>query len=68
MRYFEIFGGFFEILENVLGYLDILLRICNHPLGTQITNPQCTIAGGRTKRANEKSFVFVDQHGGYDVT
>ena len=29
---------------------------------------QCTIAGGRTKGANEKSFVFVHQHGGHDVT
>ena len=29
---------------------------------------QCTIAGGRTKGANKKSFVFVHQHGGYDVT
>jgi len=29
---------------------------------------QCTIAGGRTKGANEKSVVFVHQHGGYDVT
>ena len=28
---------------------------------------QCTIAGGRTKEANEKSFVFVHQHGSYDV-
>ena len=26
------------------------------------------ISGGRTKGANEKSFVFVHQHGGYDVT
>ena len=30
---------------------------------------QCTIAGGRTKGANEKCFVFVHQYGGYnDVT
>ena len=30
---------------------------------------QCTIAGGRTKGANdERSFVFVHQHGGNDVT
>ena len=28
---------------------------------------QCTIAGGRTNEANEKSFVLVHQHGGYDV-
>ena len=28
---------------------------------------QCTIAGGRTKGANdERSFVFVHQHGGND--
>ena len=37
-------------------------------VGTQITMLQCTIAGGRTKGANKKSFVFVRQHGGYDVT
>ena len=29
---------------------------------------QCTIAGKRTKGSDEKSFVFVHQHGGYDVT
>jgi len=29
--------------------------------------PQCAIAGGRTKGANKKSFVFVHQHGGNDV-
>ena len=34
---------------------------------TQITMPQCAIAGGRTKGANKKSFVFVHQHGGNDV-
>ena len=28
---------------------------------------QCTIAGGQTKGANEKSFVFVHQHGAYNV-
>ena len=28
---------------------------------------KCTIAGGRTKGANEESFVFVHQRGGYDV-
>ena len=28
----------------------------------------CTIASGQKKGANEKSFVFVHQHGGYDVT
>ena len=33
-----------------------------------MTMLQCTIAGGRTKGAKEKSFVFVHQHGGYDVT
>ena len=36
--------------------------------GTQITMLQCTIAGGRTEGANKKSFVFVHQHGGCDVT
>ena len=29
---------------------------------------QCTIAGGRTKGAYQKSFVFVHQHGCYYVT
>ena len=29
---------------------------------------QCTIADGRTKGANKKSFVFVHQHRSYDVT
>ena len=28
----------------------------------------CTIVGGRTKEANERSFVFVHQHGRDDVT
>ena len=36
---------------------------CNQSLGTQIAMLQCTIAGGLTKGANEKSFVFVHQHG-----
>ena len=36
--------------------------------GTQTTMLQRTIAGGLTKGANKKSFVFVHQHGGYDVT
>ena len=42
--------------------------VCSQSLGTQITMLQCTIACGRTKQASEKSFVFVHQHGGYDVT
>ena len=29
---------------------------------------QCTIDGGRIKGANERSFLFVHQHGGDDVT
>ena len=33
--------------------------VCNHSLGTQITMLRCIIAGGRTKGANEKSFVFA---------
>ena len=37
-------------------------------LGTQITILQCTIAGGRTIGPYEKSFIFVHQHGSYDVT
>ena len=32
------------------------------------TIEKCTIAGGRTKEAKERSFVFVHQHGGDDVT
>ena len=32
-----------------------------------MTMLQCTIDGGQTKGADEKSFVFVHQHGGYDV-
>ena len=35
---------------------------------TQITMLQCTIAGGRTKEANDRSLVFVHKHGGDDVT
>ena len=35
---------------------------------TPITMVKCTIAGGQTKKANERSIVFVDQHGGDDVT
>ena len=38
--------------------------VCNQSLGTQITMLQCTIAGGRTKGANWKSFIFVHQYGG----
>ena len=48
--------------------LSSLKVVCNQSLGTQITMLQCTIAGGRTKGANQKSFVFVHQHGCYDVT
>ena len=42
--------------------------VCNQSLKTQITMLQCTIAGGRTKGTNERSFVFVHQHGGDDGT
>ena len=42
--------------------------VCNQSLETQIPMLQCTIAGGRTKGANERSFVFVHQHGDDDVT
>ena len=31
-------------------------------------NAAMYIAGGRTKGANDRSFVFVHQHGGDDVT
>ena len=44
------------------------MNIADQSLGTQITMLQCTIVGGRTKGANKESFVFVHQHGGYDVT
>ena len=37
-------------------------------LETQMTMVKCTNAGGRTKGANERSIVFVHQHGGDDVT
>ena len=33
-----------------------------------MTMVKCTNAGGRTKGANERSIVFVHQHGGDDVT
>ena len=46
---------------------DEIYVVCDQSLGTLLTMLQCTIAGGRTKEANEKSFVFVQQHGGYDV-
>ena len=44
--------------------------ICNQSLEIQITMLRCTctIAGGRIKGANERSFVFVYQHSGDDVT
>ena len=42
--------------------------ICNQSLEVQITMLQCTIAGGRIKGTNERSFVFVYQHSGDDVT
>ena len=35
---------------------------------TQMTMVKHTNAGGRTKGANERSIVFVHQHGGDDVT
>ena len=34
---------------------------------TQITMLQCAIAGGRTKGSNERSIVFVHQHGDDEV-
>ena len=42
--------------------------VYNQSLETQKTMLQCTIAGGRTKGADERSFVFVHQQGGDDVT
>ena len=33
-----------------------------------ITIKKSATSGGRTKEANERSFVFVHQHGGDDVT
>ena len=41
---------------------------CNQSLETQIIMAKCTNAGGQTKAANEKSIVFVHQHGRDDVT
>ena len=46
----------------------VLQVVCNQSLGTKTTMLQCAIAAGRTKAANQKSFVFVHQHGSYDVT
>ena len=46
----------------------VMMPCWSRSLGTQITMLQCTIAGGRTKAATEKSFVFVHKHGGYAVT
>ena len=45
-----------------------VLDVFNHPLETPITIEECTTSGGRTKEANERSFVFVHQHGDDDVT
>ena len=42
--------------------------VTDQSLETQITMPRCSIAGGRKKGDNERSFVFVHQHGGDDVT
>lgn len=41
--------------------------VCNQSLGTQIAMLQYTVADGWTKGANEKSYGFIHQHGGYDV-
>ena len=42
--------------------------VCSQSLETQMTMVKRTNAGGRTKGANERSIVFVHQHGGDDVT
>ena len=42
--------------------------VFSQSLETQMTMVKCTNAGGRTKGANERSIVFVHQHGGDDVT
>ena len=39
-----------------------------HPRETQITMVKSRNAGGQTKRANERSFVYRHQYGGDDVT
>ena len=44
--------------------LDVFIQ----PPETPITIGKCTTSGERTKEANERSFVFVHQHGGDDVT
>ena len=44
------------------------LKLQKQSFETQVTMLQCTTAGGRTKGANGRSFVFVNQHGGDDVT
>ena len=41
--------------------------VYNQSLGAHITKLQFTIAKGQTKGANEKSSVFIHEHGGYDI-
>ena len=50
------------VIAGSIGGLQAISR------GTDNNAALCTIAGGRTKVANEKSFLFVHQHGGYDIT
>ena len=47
--------------------IDLYIGCFNQPLGKPIIE-KCTTSGGRTKEADERSFVFVHQHGGDDVT
>ena len=42
--------------------------VFNQSRETPITIVKCTIARGRTKKAKARSIVFVQQHGGDDVT
>ena len=42
--------------------------VFNQPQETPNTKEKCTTSGERTKQANDKSFVFVHQHGGFNVT
>lgn len=56
-------GQLFDAFDFEVG----LLVVCNQSLRTHITMPQYTIAGGRTKGANERSFLFVHQHDSYGL-
>ena len=55
-----------KVDENVTPKYNLALS--HDGIQTQITMMLCTIAGGQTKGANERSFVFVLLHGSDDST